>query len=262
MKTLKPIGFFDSGVGGISIWKKTRQLLPNEYTVYLADSANAPYGPKGKEQIIKLSEKNTQLLIKMGCKMIVVACNTATTNAIATLRKKYPIPFIGIEPAIKPAALKTKTGVIGILATEGTLSSSMFHNTANLYASKIKVVEKIGKGLVPLIEQAKINSEQTKNLLETYLEPMLKAKADHIVLGCSHYAHLIPLLKKILGDKICILDASEAVAKQSKAILQQNNLLNNSSIEKKPTHQLYTNGREELLKKIIAEDLPITYMNF
>ena len=126
----KPIGIFDSGVGGTSIWKEIHNLLPNEFTIYLADSKNAPYGPKGKERIIKLCIKNTEFLLEKGCKLIVVACNTATTNAIDYLRANHNVPFIGIEPAIKPAALQTKTNAVGILATKGTLSSSLFSKTS------------------------------------------------------------------------------------------------------------------------------------
>ena len=129
----KPIGIFDSGVGGTSIWKEVIKLLPNENTIYLADSMNAPYGEKSPEEIIALSLKNTEYLISKGCKLIIVACNTATTNAIDYLRKTYPIPFIGIEPAIKPAALLSKTGAIGILATKGTLTSKLFEKTAAEY---------------------------------------------------------------------------------------------------------------------------------
>src|SRR5690606_19929377 len=137
----QPIGLFDSGVGGTSIWKEIHSLLPHENTIYLADSKHAPYGSKSKENIIELSIKNTQYLVDRGCKIIVVACNTATTNAISILRDRFSIPIIGIEPAIKPAALKTKTKAIGILATQGTLSSTLFHQTTDLYSDCIEIVE-------------------------------------------------------------------------------------------------------------------------
>jgi len=173
------IGIFDSGVGGTSIWKEINALLPNENTIYLSDSTNAPYGPKGKNRIIELSVKNTELLISKGCKLIVVACNTATTNAIKHLRDNYNIPFIGIEPAIKPAALQTKTNFIGILATKGTLSSELFHKTTNLFATNINLVEQEGEGIVELIETGKLYSEEMKELLFMYLKPMLEANIDH-----------------------------------------------------------------------------------
>ena len=147
-----PIGIFDSGIGGTSIWKEITNLLPNENTIYLSDSLNAPYGEKTKNQIINLSKKNTEFLINEGCKLIVVACNTATTNAIKILRSSYSVPFIGIEPAIKPASLKTKSKIIGVLATKGTLSSDLFEKTSNSIDSDIKIKEIEGKGLVELID--------------------------------------------------------------------------------------------------------------
>jgi glutamate racemase len=162
----KPIGLFDSGIGGTSIWKAIHHLLPNENTIYLADSKNAPYGQKSKQEIIDLSIKNTELLIEMGCKIIVVACNTATTNAIKELRLKYDIPFIGIEPAIKPAVHKSKTQTIGILATQGTLNSELFNKSLEQY-HETKFIEQIGHGLVQLIENGDINSAKMKQLLNT-----------------------------------------------------------------------------------------------
>ena len=146
LKTNFPIGLFDSGVGGTSIWKEIIALLPNENSIYLSDSKNAPYGEKSKQEIIDLSVKNTEYLLKNNCKIIVVACNTATTNAIKTLRQNYNVPFIGIEPAIKPAALSTKTNVVGILATKGTLNSELFEATSNVFKAQIVIKETIGKG--------------------------------------------------------------------------------------------------------------------
>lgn len=215
-----PIGIFDSGIGGTSIWKAIRALLPNERTIYLADSKNAPYGQKTKNEIIALSMKNTDLLIELGCKLIVVACNTATTNGIAELRSKYNIPFIGIEPAIKPAATNSKTQKIGILATKGTLNSELFNKTSEKFQDT-KIIEQIGYGLVQLIEEGKINSEEMTKLLQSYLQPMIEANIDYLVLGCSHYPYLIPQIKKILPDHIHIIDSGEAVARQTQNILRE-----------------------------------------
>ena len=168
-----PIGIFDSGVGGTSIWKEIHALLPYESTIYLADSKNAPYGPKGKQRIIDLSIKNTELLLQKNCKLIVVACNMATTNAISYLRATYDVPFIGIEPAIKPAALNSKSKTVGILATKGTLSSELFHTTTHLYSSGINVIEQEGQGIVELIESGQLYSEVMCDLLKGYLQPMI-----------------------------------------------------------------------------------------
>jgi glutamate racemase len=247
----EPLGIFDSGIGGTSIWKEVVKLLPNENTIYLADSKNAPYGEKSSEEIIALSVKNTEFLLSKGCKLIIVACNTATTNAIDFLRKNYTIPFIGIEPAIKPAALLSKTGAIGILATKGTLSSKLFEKTTKEYTKNITTIEQDGEGLVPLIEEGKLNSPEINELLTTYLKPMLQFNIDHLVLGCTHYPYLIPQIKKIIGENITIIDSGEAVAKQTKAILEKHNLLLTSST--KSHHQFYTNAETKVLKEILND---------
>lgn len=250
--TNNPIGIFDSGIGGTSIWKEIKTLLPNENTIYLSDSKNAPYGEKSKQDIINLSIKNTEFLLKQHCKLIVVACNTATTNAIKVLRKKYNIPFIGIEPAIKPAALKTKTNKIGILATKGTLNSELFEKTANTISKKITIKETIGKGLVELIENGKINSTEMTNLLYTYIEPMLQDQVDSLVLGCTHYPYLLPQIRKIVGNKVQIIDSGQAVAKQTKAILEKNLILNKDI--KNGCHQFYINKNKKVLEMLITID--------
>lgn len=247
----QPIGFFDSGVGGTSIWKEVNLLLPHENTIYLADSKNAPYGEKTKETILSYSIKNTEFLLNKGCKLIVVACNTATTNTISKLRALYNIPFIGIEPAIKPAALQSKNNAIGILATKGTLSSELFAKTTEKFASEITIVEQVGEGLVELIESGQLNSDKTTELLELYIKPMLALQTDYIVLGCTHYPYLIPQIKKIVGDHVVIIDSGEAVAKQTKAILLKNDLLNTNSNES--SHQFYTNSNTEVLKNILGK---------
>lgn len=256
----QPIGIFDSGVGGTSIWKEIHVLLPNEHTIYLADSKYAPYGPKGKERIIELCVKNTELLLKKNCKLIVVACNTATTNAIDFLRQNYDVPFIGIEPAIKPAALKTKTNAIGILATKGTLSSSLFSKTATQFASNVEVIEQVGEGIVPLIEEGKLYSEELRALLQVYLEPMIKANIDHLVLGCSHYPYLTPLLLDMLPKHIKIIDSGEAVARQTKAILDQDGLLNTQNTNTKA--QFFTNGNPDVLASLVGNKMNVEFLDF
>ena len=256
----QPIGIFDSGVGGTSVWKEIHELLPNESTIYLADSKYAPYGKKSKKKIVELSIKNTELLLEKECKLIVVACNTATTNAIKKLRETYPIPFIGIEPAIKPAAFQTKTKTVGILATKGTLTSKLFHKTTHLFANKISVVEQVGEGIVQLIEGGKTNSQEMKALLQLHLKPLLEANIDYLVLGCTHYSYLIPLLVNMLPKHIKIIDSGEAVARQTKAVLQHNNLLNTEII--KPQLQFYTNSNTEVMSTLLGKDYRIEYLDF
>ena len=245
----KPIGIFDSGVGGLSIWKEIRQLLPLESTLYLSDSKHAPYGPKGSKAILELSIKNTEYLIDKGCKLIVVACNTATTNAIEFLRTNYKVPFIGIEPAIKPAALQTQTKRIGVLATKGTLSSHLFHKTSQLYSNELVVVEQVGNGIVELIEQGQLYSKEMRDLLSIYLSPMIKAEIDYLVLGCTHYHFLMPILKKLLPNNVTIIDSAEAVARQTKSVLKLNKL-SNSGVEKGKS-QFYTNGTQSVIANLL-----------
>jgi glutamate racemase len=244
----KPIGLFDSGIGGTSIWKEIRELLPYEDTIYLADSKNAPYGQKSKDEIIALSIKNTEFLLNQNCKIIVVACNTATTNAIKELRAKYDIPFIGIEPAIKPAAMHSKTQTIGILATAGTLNSELFHQTARQFQNT-RIIEQIGHGLVPLIENGEINSPKMNQLLKRYLQPMSEANIDYLVLGCSHYPYLIPQIKKILPKKIKIIDSGEAVARQTKKVLEDTNGLNKKT--RLGRDIFYINSNPDVLNSIL-----------
>lgn len=255
-----PIGIFDSGVGGTSIWKELNLLLPHENTIYLADSKNAPYGEKTKEEIVALSKKNIDILISKNCKLIIVACNTATTNAIKILRDTYNIPIIGIEPAIKPAALQTETKVIGILATKGTLSSDLFHKTTDVFTNGIKVIEQVGEGIVQLIETGKIYSNEMTALLKIYIKPMLDANIDYLVLGCTHYPYLIPQLLEILPKHIKIIDSGEAIAKQTQAVLKQHQLLN--TFKTKPTIQFYSNGNLEVLTSLINNKYNIDYLDF
>lgn len=259
MKNTNPIGLFDSGIGGTSIWKEVYALLPNENTIYLADSKNAPYGLKSKEEIIALSCKNTEFLLNKNCKLIVVACNTATTNAIKELRAKYDVPFIGIEPAIKPAAIQSKTHCIGILATKGTLNSELFHKSVTNHPD-VKIIEQIGHGLVQLIENGDINSPEMIELLESYLLPMVEKNIDYLVLGCSHYPYLIPQIRKIIPTNIKIIDSGEAVAKQTKRILEENSILNNSIDI--TTQTFYTNSNPTVLENILGNKEKVFYKNF
>lgn len=258
MHNNKPIGIFDSGIGGTSIWSEIHQLLPDEKSIYLADSKNAPYGQKTKSEIIALSCKNTELLLNMDCKLIVVACNTATTNAIQELRNKYNVPFIGIEPAIKPAATHSQTQTIGILATQGTLNSGLFNKNVEKFHST-KIIEQVGHGLVPLIENGDINSPQMTMLLVQYLSPMIEAGIDYLVLGCSHYPYLIPQIKKILPPHIQIIDSGEAVARQTKNVLQEKVGLSNLK-NRKPL--FYTNAESKVLQGILGNHYEVIEKDF
>ena len=221
-----------------------------------------PYGQKSKEEILELSIKNTEFLIKKGCKIIVVACNTATTNAIEYLRSNYKIPFIGIEPAIKSASIQTTTKTIGILATKGTLNSQLFEKTSATINNTVKIIEQVGNGLVELIENGKMYSPEMTNLLEKHLNTMLSSKCDCIVLGCTHYPYLIPQIKEITGNTIKIIDSGEAVAKQTKNILSAHNLLSTS--KNKNSSIFYINKEKNVLTNILKDyaDLTINFLDF
>lgn len=254
-----PIGLFDSGIGGTSIWREINNLMPSENTVYLADSKNAPYGQRTKNEIISLCFKNMDVLLNYNCKIIIIACNTATTNAISEIRANYNIPIIGIVPAIKPATVLTQTSKIGILATKGTIASDFFTEKIKLYP-KIEIIEQIGYKLVELIEAGEINSVETKRLLEEYLTPMIKKGIDALVLGCTHYPYLRPIIQTILPSNIQIIDSGQAVAKQTKKILSQHSLLSDS--QQKGTSLFYTNTNPTVLKTFTPHGSPVEYLDF
>jgi len=258
MTNQDPIGLFDSGIGGTSIWRALHNLIPGENTIYLSDSKNAPYGLRSKEEIIALSMKNTELLLELNSKIIVVACNTATTNSIKELRAKYNVPFIGIEPAIKPAAVNSRTQIIGILATKGTLNSELFNIAVETYQN-IKIIEQIGHGLVELIEQGKMYGEEMTQLLKNYLEPMVRENIDYLVLGCSHYPYLIPQIRNIIPQHIQIIDSGEAVAKQVYNLLKDKNYVNQSGLR---FNHFYTNGDGNVLANILKNEYPVIKKEF
>jgi len=247
----RPIGIFDSGVGGLTIYEEIHRLLPYENIIYLADSKNAPYGEKSKEEIIAISVKNTEFLLSHGCKLIVVACNTASTNAVKFLRENYDVPFIRVQPAIKPAALNSKTKVVGILATKSTLKSDLLYETSQRFAQGVEVVEKVGEGLVGLIESGKMHSPEMTDLLHKHVQPMLDKNIDHLVLGCTHYPFLTDQINEIVGQQVKIIDSGEAIARQTKVILNEEGLINPDSGE--ISRVFYTNKDPQVMQKILDE---------
>ncbi|MEC7479102.1 MAG: glutamate racemase [Bacteroidota bacterium] len=249
------IGFFDSGIGGITIWESVNRLLPNENTIYLADSKNSPYGKKPNDELTNISKENVEFLINKKCKLIVVACNTATTNSINFLRKSYNLPFIGIEPAIKPAALNTKTGKIGVLATKGTLGSSLFEKTSNIHGQNVEIIEQHGLGLVELIEKGIYSGSKIDSLLKEYLNPMLENNIDKLVLGCTHYPLIKKSIKKIINESINIIECSEAVALQTERVLIKSNLINSGTEKSKKL--FYTNGDKNVLNSLLNNKFEI-----
>lgn len=244
----RPIGLFDSGIGGTSIWRAIHDLLPYENTLFLGDSINAPYGQKTRDEIIQLSRKNVEWLLNHNAKLIIVACNTATTNAITELRNEYNVPFIGIEPAIKPAALQTKTGVIGVLATQGTLQSIKY-TEAQIQYPHVQFINQIGYGIVQLIEEGGLFTTEMESLLKSYVTPMITLNIDYLVLGCTHYPYLQPILQKILPTNVKIIDSGKAVALRTLKILQEHHLLKTEQTT--GYSKFYTNKNTEILQSFI-----------
>jgi len=225
MAVTNPIGVFDSGVGGLSVLRDIRNELPGEDLLYVADSAHAPYGEKSPEFIQARALAITEFLLEQQAKAIVVACNTATSAAAAILRARFSVPIIAMEPAVKPAALSTQTGVVGVLATRGTLSSDNFAKLTSRFGEHAEILVQPCPGLVEQIEAGDLSGEKTKALLAQYLQPLLQRHADTIVLGCTHYPFLVPLIQEIAGSKVTIIDPAPAVARELHRRLAGSSLL-------------------------------------
>jgi len=255
-----PIGIFDSGIGGISILDKLKDMLPNENYIYLADNLNCPYGNKSKDEITCLSIKNCEKLVELNCKIIIVACNTATTNSIEKMRKSISIPIVGIEPGLKPAIYYTKTKNIGVLATGKTLSSKLFFETLNSNKNEnIVIHEQIGYQLVDMIEKTSYTNEDIYEILKSYLSPMINKNIDCLVLGCTHYHYLKSIIKDIIPNNVFIIDTITPVVNHVLNILKQKKILNNTYGEK--YIRVSYNGNI-LSKKYISKSYKLSYLDF
>lgn len=222
-----PIGFFDSGVGGLCVRDAVRTLLPREDTVYYADSAHCPYGNRPAAEIRARARTLTRLLLATPCKMIVVACNTATAAAIDVLRTEWPdVPFIGMEPAVKPAALNSKSGVVGVLATEGTFHGRLYRETSARFAQGVTVLACVADEFVRLVETGETDSARAECIVRAKVEPLLAAGADHLVLGCTHFPHLTRVIERVAAGRAVVVDPAPAVAAQVKRVLAARDLLN------------------------------------
>ncbi|MGA0805130.1 MAG: glutamate racemase [Pseudohongiellaceae bacterium] len=221
-----PIGVFDSGAGGLSILSGIRLLLPAENLLYVADTAHAPYGPKGAAYIRARSERILQFFLQRGVKAVVVACNTATTVAIADLRAHHELPIVGVEPAVKPAAALSRSGVVGVLATQGTISSDKFLHLKNRFNHQVEFITCPCPGLVQEIERLDPDPLTLRALLRAFIEPMLARGADTLVLGCTHYPLVRTELQAIAGNDVAVVDAGDAVARELQRRLAERGLLN------------------------------------
>lgn len=221
-----PIGVFDSGFGGLSIWQVIRKRLADESVIFLGDGKNCPYGERSREEICRFTDEAVQTLLGQGCKLIVVACNTATAMSIDYIRECYPqIPFVGLEPAVKPACLTTQSGVVGVLATARSLEGDLFRKTAARYSGRVKILTAVGEGFVEAVENDEENTPETERLVRKVLMPMVEQRADRIVLGCTHYPFLRPVMERITeGLGVEIIDSGEAVARRTAQLLDDNGL--------------------------------------
>lgn len=222
----RPVGFFDSGIGGRCILEAFSRLCPREATRYVADSEHCPYGNRSPEEIIALSEACVRRLLAEDCKLIVVACNTATAAAIDYLRAKYPqVPFVGIEPAVKPAVLNSKSAVVAILATQGTFNGRLYRETTARFAGDAVVLAVVADEFVAMVERGETSGPAAEAAVRRRIEPLIAAGADHIVLGCTHFPHLKHLIAAVAAGRAEIVDPSEAVARRAKAVLEERGLL-------------------------------------
>ena len=216
------IGVFDSGLGGLSVLRTLREALPCESFIYLGDGKRCPYGERSKEEVLRFTEEAVELLLAEGCKLIVIACNTATAVAVKSLRERYPnIPFVGLEPAVKPAALTTKTGIIGVLATKRSLEGDHFRTTAAKYADTVQILTAVGEGFVEAVENNEEQSPATEEMVRNVVEPLVQAGADKIVLGCTHYPFLQGVIERVAGEGVEIIESSEAVARRVGVLLDE-----------------------------------------
>lgn len=236
-----PVGVFDSGVGGLSVWREIARQWPDEHTVYVADQAHVPYGPRDEPELRQFCEAITRFLLSRGCKAIVVACNTASAAALKPLRERFPhVPILGMEPAVKPAAAITRTGVIGVMATPATFAGKLFRATAGRHASGMRLVTQVCDGLAEQVERGDTDSPATDGMLRRFVEPMLDAGADTIVLACTHYPFALGAIQRIAGDGVTVIDPAPAVARHLGHVLEMRHLRNASGTA--ATHRFFTTG--------------------
>lgn len=221
----RPIGVFDSGVGGLSVWREVVRQLPHEDTLYFADQAHVPYGPRPEDEIRRFCDGIARFLIAQQCKSIIVACNTASAAALKYLRETFaPLPVIGMEPAVKPAAAMTRTKVVGILATPATFQGRLFKATAGRHAADVTLINQVCNGLAELVERGDLDGPETERMLRGFIDPMLAAGADTLVLACTHYPFVLQAIRRIVGEDISVIDPGPAIARHMGNVLDAHGL--------------------------------------
>ena len=248
--TIHPIGIFDSGVGGLSVLRAIRMLMPGETVLYFGDQGHVPYGPRSMEQIQNFSEGITKFLLDHDSKLIVVACNTASAAALTHLRRCFPsVSFVGMEPAVKPAAETTKTGRVGVLATPATFQGALYASVVERFAAGVELFQHTCPGLVSQIEKGELETAATHAILEDALHPMLEKNIDTVVLGCTHYPFVIPLIERIVGENVRVIDPAPSVAKQVKRLLVAAGTKNQSQVH--ASVRFFTSGNPSEMKSML-----------
>ncbi len=260
-----PIGVFDSGVGGLSVLRAIRQRLPGQPVVYLADQAHVPYGLRTLEEVRSFSEQITRFLLNQGARLIVVACNTASAAALHDLRSQFPeVPFVGMEPAVKPAAEQTLTGVVGVIATPATFQGQLYASVVERFANGVTLLQDTCPGLVTAIENGQLEAPETRVILERALLPMLERRIDTVVLGCTHFPFVIPLIERIVGPQVRVIDPAPAVARQVEHLLEGRGWLPNG--RQPGAVRCFTTGAVEpfthLLPQLMQENFPVAALHW
>lgn len=260
-----PIGVFDSGVGGLSVLRSIREQMPNENVIYFGDQGHVPYGPRSMEQIQNFSEGITRFLLSHNSKIIVVACNTASAAALKYLRATFPdVQFVGMEPAVKPAAEKTQTGKVGVLATPATFQGALYASVVERFGAGVELFQHTCPGLVGQIEKGDLESNTTRAILEDALTPMLEKNIDTVVLGCTHYPFVIPLIEEMVGEHVRVIDPAPAVSRQVRRLLEAKGLLN--EVGETGPMEFFTSGdaaaMEMLLPKLLGEGGKVRTVNW
>lgn len=254
------IGIFDSGVGGLSVLREIRALLPAQPAIYFADQGHVPYGNRQIEEVRYFSHEITEYLLELGARLIVVACNTASVAALHSLRQAYPhIPFVGMEPAVKPAAESSHSGKVGVLATAATFQTAMYASVVERFAHGVTIMEDPCLGLVDQVEKGDLDGTQTRAILEKALHPMLDAGVDTIVMGCTHYPFVIPLIQQIVGSDVRVIDPAPAIARQTKRMLESHGLLVTGR-RKAAVHYITSGDPRSFrrsLRRLINQDRPV-----
>jgi glutamate racemase len=252
-----PIGIFDSGVGGLSVLRAVRSQLPNEDLIYLADQAHVPYGSRSLAEVRRFSEWATRYLLSQDAKLVVVACNTASAAALHHLRAVFPqTPFVGMEPAVKPAAESTRSGVVGVLATPATFQGELYASVIERFAHGVRVLQDTCPGLVMEIDRGNLDTAEVYSILDGAIKPMLEGGIDTVVLGCTHFPYVIPVIEAIAGPEVRVIDPSPAIARQVQRLLEENGLLSRSQDQGQAEY--FTTGdpasMAALLPRLIGED--------